>query len=114
MIQRSYVPSTSDKIGGIGTMLRYREIRKPWKKYDVSDAERGHRAFYGDMTLPTQIILKLILHKIRPKSHTSSTTTDVTILNYYILSGRLVNVARIIAKELKLWHLVRGLVLDVN
>ena len=79
-----------------------REILKQGKKYDVSDVGREHIALYADMTLPAQIILKLTLHNIRPKSHSSSTTTDVTPLIYYILSGRLVDIARIISQKLKL------------
>jgi hypothetical protein len=76
-------------------------ILKEGRTYDVSRAGRPFRAFKADMTTPAQVILKLIIHNIRPKSHTSSTTVEVTPLIYSILADTPVDVARIISNELK-------------
>ncbi|KAK2395558.1 hypothetical protein QL285_057284 [Trifolium repens] len=81
--------------------LLQRTILKEGRTYDVSAAGRPHRALKGDMTTPAQVILKLIVHNIRPESHTSSTTVDVTPLICSILDGTKVDVARIIATELR-------------
>lgn len=81
------------------------EIRKgimqPGKDYDYSSStNKAFRAQKGDMNLAAQVVLNLILYNIRPKSHLSSTTLDVTPLLYFILSDRQVDIARVIAKEL--------------
>ncbi|KAK2451504.1 hypothetical protein QL285_010554 [Trifolium repens] len=81
--------------------LIQRTILKEGRTYNVSDAGRPHRALKIDMTTPAQVIFKLIVHNIRPKSHTSSTTVEVTPLIYSILVGIKVDVARIIATELR-------------
>jgi hypothetical protein len=78
-----------------------RMILKEGKSYVKSTAGRPHLARKSDMTTPAQVILRLILHNIRPKSHISSTTLDVTPLIYFILAARQVDVARIISWELK-------------
>jgi hypothetical protein len=54
------------------------------------------------MTTPAQVVLKLILHNIRPKSHVYSTPVENTPLIYSILTGTPVDVTRIIAHELKI------------
>jgi len=79
-----------------------RTIVKSGRHYDVSDAGRKHRAKYVDLTLPAQVILKLILHNIRPKSHILTTTVDVAALIYYILKGKKVDIARTITYDMKL------------
>ncbi|WJX66010.1 hypothetical protein P8452_50607 [Trifolium repens] len=81
--------------------LIQRTILKEGRSYDVSVAGRPHRALKGDMTTPAQVIFKLIVHNIRPKSHTFSTTVEVTPLIFSILNGTAVDVARIIATELR-------------
>jgi hypothetical protein len=70
--------------------------------YEVSRAGRPYRALTGDMTTPAQVVLKLILHNIRPKSHVYSTPVENTPLIYSILTGTPVDVTRIIAHELKI------------
>jgi hypothetical protein len=77
------------------------EILKRGKKYDRSEAVIPHRAMYSNMTVPAQVIFKFIVHNVWPKSHTSSSTLKVTPLIWYILSGGEVDIARIIARELK-------------
>jgi len=49
-----------------------------------------------------KIILKFILHNVKPNSHLSDCTIDVCPLIYYILTGIKVDIARTIAWELKL------------
>jgi hypothetical protein len=70
--------------------------------YEISQAGRAYRALKNDMNIPAQVVFKLIIHNIRPKSHVFSTPVENTPLIYSILAGISVDVARIIANELKI------------
>lgn len=72
------------------------------KNYEASDAGREHIAKYSAMVPEAKVILKLILHNIKPNSHLSDVSVDTTPLIYYILKGIKVDIARTIAWELKL------------
>lgn len=54
-----------------------------------------------DLNLKAQVILLLILHNIRPSSHTSKFTMDNSQLIYLNMKGKQVDVARIVADEIK-------------
>ena len=69
--------------------------------YDISDAGREYRAQYKFMTPPAKLVLKFILHNVKPNSHLSDCTVDVCPLIYYIIKGIKVDIARTIAWELK-------------
>lgn len=47
------------------------------------------------------VVFKFIVHNVLPKSHTSDTTMKVTPLIWCIMQGTQVDVARLIANELK-------------
>lgn len=49
-----------------------------------------------------QIILLLILYNIKPRSHLSSIPLEATYILFFIPKNRQVNVARIIANEIKM------------
>ena len=50
--------------------------------YDISDAGREYRAQYKFMTPPAKLVLKFILHNVKPNSHLSDCTVDVCPLIY--------------------------------
>jgi hypothetical protein len=82
--------------------LIQRTILKEGCSYEISQAGRAYRALKSDMNTPAQVVFKLILHNIRPKSHVFSTPVENTPLIYSILAGISVDVSRIIAHELKI------------
>jgi len=53
------------------------------------------------MTPIAQTVCKMIFFNIQPKSHLSTCTVDIPPLIYYILTDQSVDIARIIASELK-------------
>jgi len=69
--------------------------------YDISDAGREYRAQYKFMTPPAKLVLKFILHNVKPNSHLSDCTVDICPLIYYIIKGIKVDITRTIAWELK-------------
>ncbi|KEH25675.1 hypothetical protein MtrunA17_Chr6g0462331 [Medicago truncatula] len=77
-------------------------IFREGKTYERNPNGQPIKAHKHDMNTPAQVILHLILHNIRPKSHTSSTTLDVTPLLYYILANEQVDIARVISQEMKI------------
>ncbi|KAI5395888.1 hypothetical protein KIW84_062175 [Lathyrus oleraceus] len=54
-----------------------------------------------DMTTIAQVALTLMLYNIRPRSHTSTIPVESSYLLYYIIDGMEMDVARIIANEIK-------------
>ncbi|GAU30940.1 hypothetical protein TSUD_143880 [Trifolium subterraneum] len=64
---------------------------------------RPLRALRNQMTTFTQLLLLLVLRNIQPCSHMSDGTTDVMGLIYYIDQGWEVDVAGVIANEIKLF-----------
>ncbi|CAI8594304.1 unnamed protein product [Vicia faba] len=54
-----------------------------------------------DLLREAQVLLVLILHNIRPSSHTSAFTLDTPQLLYLIMLGRRIDVAQIIANEMR-------------
>lgn len=54
-----------------------------------------------DMTTRAQVALTLTLNNIRPHSHTSTIPVESYYLIYYLVDGRDVDVAQIIANEIK-------------
>ncbi|AES78417.2 hypothetical protein MTR_7g031230 [Medicago truncatula] len=75
-------------------------ILKPGTGYEKSVTGRSH-VKKCNMTPIAQTICKIILFNIKPKSHLSTCTIDIPPLIYYILSDQPVDIARIIASELK-------------
>lgn len=75
-------------------------ILKPGTGYEKSVTGRSH-VKKCNMTPIAQTISKIILFNIKPKSHLSTCTIDIPPLVYYILSDQPVDIARIIASELK-------------
>ena len=75
-------------------------ILKPGTGYEKSVTGRD-TVKKCNMTLIAQTICKLILFNIKPKSHLSTCTIDIPPLIHYILTDEPVDVARIIAEELK-------------
>ena len=55
----------------------------------------------GDMNTNAQIMMTLVLHNIRPRSHTSDIPFDIACMIYYILQEREIDVARIISNEIR-------------
>lgn len=55
-----------------------------------------------DLTTIAEVFLILILHNIRPKSHTSTFTLDTANLIFHLVNGRHVDMTHIIADELKM------------
>ena len=54
------------------------------------------------MTPPAKLVLKFILHNVKPNSHLSDCTVDLCPLIYYILKGIKVDISRTIAWKLKM------------
>lgn len=54
-----------------------------------------------DMTTIAQVALALMLYNIRPRSHTSTIPVESSYLLNYIIDGMEIDVARIIANEIK-------------
>lgn len=75
-------------------------IMKPGKGYQKSLTGRD-TVKKCDMTPIAQTICKLILFNVKPKSHLSTCTIDIPPIIWYILSGQPLDIARIIAEELK-------------
>lgn len=69
--------------------------------YIKSAVGRAHKALYADMNANVSVVFKFIVHNVLPKSHTSDTTMKVTPLIWCIMPGTQVDVARLIANELK-------------
>lgn len=63
------------------------------ESYDLSDAGREHIAQYKLMKKPTKLIMRFILHNVKPNSHMADCTVDVCPLIYYILKGIKVDIA---------------------
>jgi hypothetical protein len=75
-------------------------ILQPGKGYEKSVTGRD-TVKKCNMTPIAQTLLKLILFNVKPKSHLSTCTIDIPPLLYYILTDQPVDIARIIAEELK-------------
>lgn len=71
------------------------------KRYGKSAAGKDHKASYCDMNVAASVIFKFLVHNVWPKSHVSSAPLKVTPLIWYILTGGEVDIARIIAREIK-------------
>lgn len=72
------------------------------ESYEKSDAGRENIALNKLMKKPARLVLRFILHNVRPKSHLADCTVNVCPLIYYILKGKKVDIARTIAWELRL------------
>ncbi|KAL5079175.1 hypothetical protein RYX36_007596 [Vicia faba] len=59
---------------------------------------RFHRE---DLVSEAQVLILFILNNLRPRSHTSTFTLDTTQLLYLIMSGKRIDVAQIIANDMR-------------
>ncbi|GAU40253.1 hypothetical protein TSUD_219650 [Trifolium subterraneum] len=59
------------------------------------------RAVKTTLTIPAQIIHLLISYNLKPRSHVHTTTMNRATLLWYILPGREVDIARVIANEIR-------------
>jgi len=75
-------------------------ILKSGTTYEKSVTERD-TVKKCNMTPIAQTVCKLILFNIQPNSHLSTCTIDISPLIYYILTDQPIDIARIIASELK-------------
>ncbi|GAU31749.1 hypothetical protein TSUD_146370 [Trifolium subterraneum] len=69
-----------------------------------ADGSSPLRAIRDDLTKLSQLLLLLVLNNILPKSHTSDATMRVLGLMYFTDQGLQIDVARLIAQEMK--HMV--------
>lgn len=72
------------------------------RNYILNLSRKPKRVAKDDMNTQTQVIIHLILHNIRRRSHTSIASLDIVYLLHYILVGRQVDIARVIANEIKM------------
>ena len=61
-------------------------------------AIRYHR---DDLKTEAQVLLLFILHNVRPRSHASTFTMDITKLLHLMMTGWRINVAQIISNEMR-------------
>jgi len=72
------------------------------RNYILNLSGQPKRVAKDDMKTPSYVILHLILHNILRCNHTSTATLDVVYLLHYILAGTQVDIARVIANEIKM------------
>ena len=70
-------------------------------KYDKSPTWNPHKVSFANVTAKVGVIFKFLVHNAWLKSHVSSTTLRITPMIWNIPKGKKVNIARIIANELK-------------
>ncbi|XP_058754165.1 uncharacterized protein LOC131657053 [Vicia villosa] len=80
-----------------------RVILKPGKQVELNNVQEPIRYNRIDMTPLAQAVLLLIVFNIRPRFHKSSAPLDVALLVYHILENKTVDVAKIIANEMKIF-----------
>ena len=73
----------------------------PGREFETNVVGTPWRLKRGDMNTTAQILTTLVLHNIKPKSHTSDVNYETACLLYYIVQSREVDVARIISNEIR-------------
>jgi hypothetical protein len=71
------------------------------RSFQLNAAGEAIRVLRDDLNTTAQVILLLIVHNLKPRSHTSTATMDSAGLLYYILANLQVDIARVIANEMK-------------
>ncbi|MCI31316.1 hypothetical protein A2U01_0052528, partial [Trifolium medium] len=69
--------------------------------FELSASGNPLRVLRDEMKTFTQLLLLLVLHNIQPRSHTSDATTNIMGLIFYIHQGLEVDLAGVIASEMK-------------
>ncbi|KAI5443134.1 hypothetical protein KIW84_011971 [Lathyrus oleraceus] len=74
----------------------------PGRTYVTNASGRPIKFNTWDLNTSSQVLMTLVLYNIRPKSHTSSIPMNIACLLYYIIDDKHVDMARIIANEMKM------------
>ncbi|KAL5057499.1 hypothetical protein RYX36_029103, partial [Vicia faba] len=72
------------------------------KTYETNTAGHPKKFFRQNLRTTASVLMTLVLYSIMPRSHTSFIPMDTSCLLSYILDDRKVDVARVIAYEIKM------------
>ncbi|KAL5095922.1 hypothetical protein RYX36_000249, partial [Vicia faba] len=84
---------------------KYKDLSELWTNHKWVTLLNHHHNINTDVleefVLEARLLLLFILYNLRPRSHASTFTLDMTQLLYLIMSGERINVAQIIANEMR-------------
>ncbi|GAU51860.1 hypothetical protein TSUD_416440 [Trifolium subterraneum] len=78
-----------------------RDIFIEGESFQLNNQREERRAIKETLTIPAQIIHLLICYNLKPRSHVHTAPMDRATLIWYILTGREVDIARVIANEMR-------------